>query len=341
MVKELVALHGGSVRAESTVGIGTTFTVLLPKGTDHLSAEEIVWEQEPGKEHAWQQIDDGRPELAGEEATVDGAKAISPTTAPASNDHSSPGTPKILIVEDNADLRAYLRTHLADAYTVVEAQDGEEGWTQARAHRPSLILSDVMMPRKDGIALLQSVRRDETLRATPVILLTARASETDRLEGLEAQADDYMTKPFSPAELNARVRTLLERQRTLHTHYRAQAKALPPIDPDLDSVDQVFLQNAQHAVADRLSDPAFTVQVLAEALYMSKSKLERRLKALTGYTPAAFVRQMRLERAHVLLDQHAVETVAEAAHAVGFNSVEYFSRLYQTTYGHRPSEHLL
>ena len=236
-------------------------------------------------------------------------------------------------------MRAYVREHLAASYQVVEAEDGEDGLAKAREVEPDLVISDVMMPRMDGLALLHALRQDEALSAVPVILLTARAAEADRLAGLEAKADDYLTKPFSAEELKVRVRNLIETRQALRARYSQAVVALPPEELDLDSADAAFLENVRAEIESHLDDGTFGVEALAEALFMSKRNFRRRLKALTGETPSALIREMRLRRAQQLIEQQARETVAEVAHAVGFSNVVYFSRLYRKRFGYLPSEY--
>ena len=331
LVRELAALHGGAVSVESEEGRGATFTVLLPEGADHLTEKEVVGEQERGVT--------GTRERAKEEANrgskIEGGGAF---VEPA-NDH--PIKAKILVVEDNDDMRAYLREQLAPAYQVVEAVDGEEGLAKAREQEPTLVISDVMMPRMDGLALLRALKQDEALATVPVILLTARAEAQDRLEGFEAMADDYIAKPFHADELLVRVRNLIDIRQALQAQYSRRVMMVTPADLDLDAADTRFLEEIRTALEARLdAGDDLDVQGLAEALFMSKRKLERRLKDVTGQTPGAFIRQMRLERARQLLEKQAVETVAEAAYAVGFHNPGYFSRLYRNAFGHAPSEPL-
>ena len=236
-------------------------------------------------------------------------------------------------------MRAYLREHLESLYRVIEAADGEEGLAKAREAEPDLIISDVMMPCLDGVGLVRALKQEEALRTIPVILLTARAAEADRLEGLEAKADDYIAKPFSAEELKVRIRNLIAARQAMRERYRREVVAVHPDDLDLDSAEAAFLNQARQEVEARLAEQAFNAQALAEAVYMSRSKLSRKLKDLTGLTPAAFIRHLRLARARQLLEQRAFETVAEVAHAVGFQNVVYFSRLYRKAFDHLPSEH--
>lgn len=310
LVKELVELHGGSIDVASTVGEGTTFTVSLPKGRDHLGNDEIrISDQVPPGEGAYQET----------LATVEQAQ----------RSRSS-----ILVVEDNADMRGFLRQHLRSTYAVVEASDGEAGLAQALASPPDLIISDVMMPRMDGLAFLAALRDVAALRTIPVILLTARTEQADRMAGLEARADAYLAKPFSPNELKLHIRNLLE----VRDAYRENTGTQHDERQRLSSTDEAFVRKVRHIIEENMSDGSFGVRALAGALFMSESSLFRRMKALTDQSPAQFIRQLRLTHAQKLLNAQARETVAEVAYAVGFTKVKYFSRLYRQTYGETPSE---
>ncbi len=328
LVKELVELHGGAIAVESVEGEGATFTVTLPLGRDHLSDEEVV--EAPDSEAP---TGDGFSDLGG-----DGHPAVS---AEGEASGEAPGVPAraptVLVVEDNAELRQYLREHLRARYHVLEAEDGQDGLAKAQAERPDLVVSDVMMPRMDGFALLRALKRDDDLRTVPVILLTARAGAEDRLKGLEAQADDYLAKPFSMAVLEARIHNLIAMRRTMRRAFGPDQVTVTARALDLPSEAAEFLEQAQATIEAHLSDRAFNVQALAEALYVSKRALERRMRELTGHAPAAYIRQVRLDRARALIEGGVVTTVGEAAQAVGFSNQGYFARLYQNAYGQSPA----
>lgn len=329
LIQELVVLHGGEITVQSTELQGTTFTLRLPKGAAHLSEKEKADPVSP-----LPQAFNGTVPALPRYAAPNGIHL--PTEATSSADQR----PTVLIVEDNVDLRTYLHQHLAPYYSIVEAVDGEDGFAKAQSHTPTLIISDVMMPKLDGIGLLKRLKAHETLQSVPVILLTARAAEQDRLEGLHAQADDYIAKPFNADELKARVRNLIVSRDILRKQFSREVVAVSADTIDLNSTDTDFLIKAQAEVQANVGNSSFDVQALADALFVSKRNLYRRLNDLTNLSPAAFIRQIRLEHAHQLLEQRAVSTVSESAHAVGFSNVGYFSRLYRQMFSTSPSDTL-
>ena len=216
--------------------------------------------------------------------------------------------PLVLVVEDHAEVRAYLRELLAPRYRVLEAKDGAERLSVARAEQPDLVLSDVMMPGTDGFALLDALREDERLRQIPVLLLTARASEADRVEGLTRGADGYLVKPFSAEELQARVGGLIQTRQALQERYRKELRVEPTgvvvasaRRPSSARCWRRSRLNSQRGVRSRGS---------AEHVGLSRRQLTRKLKAVAGEPPSDLLRRLRLERAAQLLKAGA-ETVAE------------------------------
>jgi len=341
LVRELVELHGGAIQAESTPGFGSTFTVTLPLG----QAEALPEPPAPVPEDARQ---------------LEGAH---PFEAPRQLDETSKADPAppdaasatVLVVEDHADLRDYLADLLHPAYRVLTASDGQEGLDTARrlaqdGTPPDLILSDVMMPGLDGVALCRVLKSDPQLGHVPVVLLTARADETSRLEGLSVGADDYLAKPFSSDELMARMENLIEMRRYLRARLATarpgtgNPSATPETQGDEDRqledhpLDrEAWLDAVREAARDRLSDSAFGTDWLAEQMGLSTRQFRRRLKAAIGLTPGAFLRALRLEHAATLLDV-GEGSIAEVASAVGYADADSFSRAFRRGYGMAPSE---
>ncbi len=329
LAKELTELHGGTIFAESEEGFGATFTVRLQRGKAHLGAEDLDEEEQVG---LW-----GGEGMSGEVFDDSRLAEAIPRTTPSTS--SQPDTQKsssVLVVEDNTDVRAYLKRHLASRYRVFEAADGKEALVQARAEVPDLVISDVMMPHMDGLALCRALKADEGLRHIPIILLTARASEDSKLEGLETGADDYLNKPFNARELLVRAENLIEIRRLLREQYggvRVQAS-----DVDVSSADEVMLAEAQAFAEAHMGERGFEVAQVADAVGLSPRQFRRKVRALTGLSAAGFVRTLRLQRAAQLIEKQA-GTVSEIAYRVGFKDAKYFSRLFRQVYGALPSEY--
>jgi YesN/AraC family two-component response regulator len=239
-------------------------------------------------------------------------------------------------VEDNADLRHYLRSCLSDRFTVLESKDGEEGYTKALEEVPDLIISDLMMPVMDGIQLTKKLKQEEKTSHIPVILLTAKADVLTKLEGLKTGADDYITKPFSQDELVTRAHNLITIRKNLQKKYSGQLQLLPS-QIEVDSMEDRFVKKVMTIIEEHLDDPSFGVEVLAEEAAMSNTQLYRKLKSVTGFTPNEVIRNTRLERAASLLRQRA-GNIADIAYKVGFNNLSYFSKCFKEKFGAVPSE---
>ena len=343
LTKELVELHHGSISVSSEVGKGTEFTVQLPLGREHLKDQEIVEgeEQQPTPESL-------RIPLERDEAISHPDQIVPPSRIPHENGILDSGTsslesaprndafPLVLVVEDNADVRAYMKEYLISCYDVQEAHDGAEGIEKAKETIPDLIISDVMMPKKDGYELCKALKLDEKTSHIPIILLTAKAGTENKIEGLETGADDYLTKPFDAKELLVRVKNLIDLRRKLRERFSV-GQVLKPGDIAVTSIDDAFLQKAMSVVEQRMGDEEFGVEQMRNELGMSRTQLHRKLTALTNQSAGDFIRYMRLQRAKDLLMQNA-GTVSEIAYQVGFNSVAYFTKCFREQFGVVPSE---
>ncbi|RMF62890.1 MAG: response regulator, partial [Calditrichaeota bacterium] len=288
LVKELVELQRGKISVQSRVGMGTTFTVTLP-----VERAEVVMAEQAKKEPT-----EFNPE----------------TPVPTFQEDGRENGGIVLVIEDDLDMRAFIRTVLHEEYEVLEAGDGREGVEKAEASIPDLIISDLMMPKMEGCELCRVLKSDQKTSHIPIILLTARAAAKDKLGGLQAGADDYLIKPFRSDELLARVRNLIAVRKKLIASLGKKA-LLSPSELAVTPVDQAFLQKVREVIEHGMGDEAFGVETLCAEIAMSERQFRRKLKALTGQTPTQVIRSMRLRRARYLLEQNAA-TVAEIAFQV-------------------------
>ncbi len=320
LTKELVELHHGTISVRSVVGKGTEFLIRIPLGSAHLTADEIIAPRtEIGERTSaqWEVHVQSAPVDAGVQ-TPDGTRPI------------------VLVVEDNVDVRAYVRQYLVPSYQVLEAHDGKEGVEKARETIPDLIISDVMMPKMDGYELCRTLKLDEKTSHVPIILLTAKAGQENKIEGLETGADDYLTKPFDAKELLVRVKNLMDLRRKLKERFKASVP-LKPGEIAVTSMDDVFLNKVMAAVEQHIGDEDFHIEELGAMVGMSRVQLHRKLSALTNQGPGEFIRYIRLHRALELLQKDA-GTISEIAYKVGFSDPSYFSKCFHKQFGKVPTD---
>ncbi|WPP53546.1 hybrid sensor histidine kinase/response regulator transcription factor [Catalinimonas niigatensis] len=322
LVRELVELHKGEVSAESQLNKGSCFRVRLPLWVaDFEEVTTTIPVSAKGQNHL------NQAEIAGYE------------TYETSETAKDAETPLVLVVEDNADVRAFIRTNLQSVYHLIEAGDGEEGYYKAIEAIPDLILSDVMMPKMDGIDMCRRLKANEKTAHVPVILLTAKASGGDKIEGLETGADDYIIKPFQADELLVRIKNLIEGRQKLRERFSREI-TLQPSSVAVSSVDEKFLQRVMQIIEEHMADFTFGVERLGQEAGMSRVQLYRKLKALTNHAPGDFISMMRLKRAAELLSQEA-GSIAEIAYSVGFNDPSYFTKRFHKQYGQTPSDYIM
>jgi DNA-binding response OmpR family regulator len=250
--------------------------------------------------------------------------------------HGKSELPLLLIVEDNPDLRTYMQDQLAGEYRIMQAENGAVGFEQAVNRMPDLIITDVMMPEMTGTEMTAKLKQDERSSHIPVIMLTAKAEQEDKLEGLETGADDYLLKPFNTRELEVRVRNLIEQRRLLREKF-ARSSLLAPQEVAVSSVDEQFLNRLLEVIEEHIDNEAFSVEEMGRQVGLSRSQLHRKLKALTGQPPNVFLRTIRLQRAYQLLSRRAGNT-SEIAFMTGFSSASYFSKCFKDHFRMTPSE---
>jgi len=314
--KELVELHGGTIEIESKEGKGTTVVLHFPLGNKHLKASEIA-EHLPTEKPA---------------ASIYGSDSAEDGVSQKTKIHSE--APLVLIIEDNDDVRVFMRQRLEGAFYIIEAKDGEEGIKKALEKMPDLIISDVMMPKKDGYEVCKTLKTDIRTSHIPIILLTAKAAQGEKLEGLETGADDYLTKPFDSKELLVRVENLIRLRQQLRQRF-AKSVSLKPSEVATNSMDQAFLKNALQIVEANMENEAFSIEILARELGMSRPNLNRKFRALINQPTNQFIQSVRLQRAADLLGQQA-GTVSEIAFQTGFSSSAYFVKCFKEQFGETP-----
>ena len=272
-------------------------------------------------------------------AQVDAITVSQPIAAPAEVPEQDEDAPTVLIVDDNADIRTYLRSILRGQYRVLEAEDGKRGLELARELVPDLIVSDVMMPVMNGLEFCQQVKKDGISSHIPVILLTARALEKHQIEGYESGADAYITKPFSPELLLARIDNLLQSRHQLKDLWsmKSATNATAPSETAPAPIEDAFISRFKSLVEERLSDSKLSVEDLAGDMGLSRVQLYRKVKAMTGSTPIDLLRKARLAQAQRLL-QESTLSVSEIAYQVGFASPSYFTKCYKDEFGTVPGE---
>jgi DNA-binding response OmpR family regulator len=244
--------------------------------------------------------------------------------------------PLLLIVEDNKDLRSFIKETVQQYYQVTEAANGKEGLERAIAEVPDVIVSDVMMPLMDGFMMTEKLKKDERTSHIPVILLTAKAGQAHKMEGLQTGADDYLTKPFDAKELLLRIQNLINQRKLLRKKFAGDI-LLKPSEVAVNSADENFLSKVLRAIEKNMSEDEFGVEELSREVAMSRSQLHRKLMALTGQAPSEMLRKTRLLRAKELLQKRSA-TPSEIAYQVGFNSHTYFSKCFKEEFGITPSE---
>ncbi|MBX2894210.1 MAG: response regulator [Cyclobacteriaceae bacterium] len=325
--KSLVDMHRGTIDVQSKEGEFTRFIVTLHKGNDHFAKEEI------------QQFSDDFESMDRYPALSDTEfELTSINQYPDSGKHNFLAT--LLIVEDTVGVRQYIKSIFEKDFTILEAANGGEGWVLATEHMPDIIISDVMMPVLDGIALSKRLKSDRRTSHIPLILLTARTSLIYKVEGLETGADQYVTKPFNPKVLELKVRNLLRLRARLQEAF--SDKGVLQIEPKkvtLNSADELFVQQLMESIESNMSDSEYSVEDLCRDAAMSRMQLYRKLKALTGLSANEFIRSMRLKRAAQLLEQNQL-TIAEVTYQVGFSDLPYFRECFKKMFGVTPSEYI-
>jgi DNA-binding response OmpR family regulator len=318
LTKELVDLHRGYIEVESEVGKGTTFTVLLHTGKEHFGSDvDFIDEQIPAKNmFNAPTFEDKMEQLEQEQENIY----------------------TVLVVDDSQDMRHFLSTILSKDYHVLAAADGEEAKQIIRTQPVNLVVTDLMMPKVDGLELTQFIKSDPNLDFIPVILLTAKTAIESRLQALEYGADDYVTKPFEPEYLRARVHNILIQREQLEQSYRQRLMRLEPQKADEPIPGDAFLAKLLDVMDKQMDNNTLTVDELVDEMGMGRTVFFNKLKSMTGLSPVEFIREMRIKRAAQLLEEHKYN-ITEVTYMVGMNDSRYFAKCFKNTYGVTPTEY--
>ncbi|MDH6311956.1 signal transduction histidine kinase/DNA-binding response OmpR family regulator/ligand-binding sensor domain-containing protein [Parabacteroides sp. PFB2-10] len=330
LVKELVEMHGATISVDSVLNEGSTFEVAFLKGKDHYdeSVEFILKDSVLSDIHEAKDLP----------ATGD--------TALTSSEEGDASRGIMLLVEDNSELRAFLRTIFVSSFRIAEAKNGKEGIEKAVNLLPDIIISDVMMPDKDGLELTRELRENLTTSHIPIILLTAKTTLESKLEGMEYGANDYITKPFSSAYLKARVENLLVQHKKLQELYRTnlttpvtrEQEEKPVTNEEISPNDRKFIDKLVELMEKNMDNGELVVEDLVQELAVSRSVFFKKLKALTGLAPIEFIREMRVKRAAELIETGEY-SISQVSYMVGINDPRYFSKCFKQKYGMTPTEY--
>ncbi len=321
LCKEIVELHKGTIEVESKVGSGTTFTIGLPLGNAHFEMNQI----------------DFGGDSTQEESTTSGPRRKG-VTAPE-------GAQKILLVEDNSEVRAFIYNNLIDTYRVVEAADGEEALEKIASEQPDIVITDLMMPKMDGIELVNRIRKDFETSHIPVVMLTAKQTPEERIRAMKYGADGYITKPFSMELLLAKIDNLLSQRRILFEKMSKGSarnrivEAIPKSDVVVTNKDERFLQQIMAWIEENIENSELTIDDMATHMLIGRTTLYNKIKSLTGKSPVELIKEYRLTKSEMLL-RTGQFAVSEVAYKVGFSDPGYFSRCFKEQYKSSPVEYL-
>lgn len=314
LTKQLVELHNGEISVQSKLNEGTTFTVILPiTGNNEMSVETSVKDWFDTETKA-----DESPLPIEERRSMD----------------------VLLVVEDSYDMRMYIRNTLVEQFKIILAKDGKEGLDKAIEHIPDLIISDIMMPSMDGIAMTKTLRNDERTSHIPIVLLTSLQSEAQVIEGYQLGVEDYITKPFSVAILRARIQNILHSRKKVWEKYR-QSSDIEEYREKMaeDPKKQAFVSKINEVILMHIAETDFSVDVLANNLNMSVNQLSRKVKALMNTTPYNVIVQVRMTHAAKLLKE-SDKNISEVAFAVGYHELSNFSRAFKNYFHKSPREYM-
>ncbi|MBU2903269.1 response regulator [Arenibacter algicola] len=320
VVQSFVELHKGKIEVKSEVGSGTSFRIILPKGPQHFTENEIFTDvKEPDSQKERVNLVKSKTEAISD---------VNPEEATTSY--------TLLIVEDNGELRSYLRNELKNQYRILLAKNGKEGLELAKSALPDIIITDVIMPEMDGFEFCKKIKGDMRTSHIPLLMLTAKARIDDRMEGIETGADAYMVKPFDLRLLRLRLSQLITSRQLIFNKYFSVISDVP-VNKNTTSLDKDFIEKVLNYINNNIDDPDLSVEALASHLNLSRSQFYRKIKALTNQTANEFLRKIRIERAKQIIE-NGNTNISEVCYKVGFSTPSYFTKCFKEHFGILPTE---
>jgi signal transduction histidine kinase/ligand-binding sensor domain-containing protein/DNA-binding response OmpR family regulator len=327
LVKELVDLHKWDIEVQSKSGKGTTFILTIPLNDSYLADNQKAAEEKIETQNKKQELTSA---ISLDETNVNLNSGF------LIQEDTVNKLPTILVVEDSKDVREYIFSLLHNDYEIIHTEDAEAGMIKATELMPDLILSDIMMPGTDGLEFCRQIKTNFQTSHIPIILLTAKVSQENKIEGLETGADDYVTKPFNFKELSTRIKNLIDQRKKLKEKFSKEIK-FEPEAVTVNSLDKEFLAKALDIAEKNIYNLDFDVDLLAKEMFLSRSQLHRKMVAVTGQAPGEFIRVFRLKKAAQLILQKKL-SVTQIALEVGFNSPSHFTKAFQQYFNCLPSE---
>jgi len=326
LTKTLVELHGGTINVQSEENLGSIFTVKLPlikKGVEEIELDSYV---------------------VSEVSTIDFSNKQSFNISDEVENNleeklNTEKLPVLLMVEDNDELQFFIKESLSNEFTILKAMNGEEAVRMAINEVPNIIVSDIMMPLKDGIELCDELKRNNITNHIPIVLLTARASIQHRIEGLEVGADAYIAKPFHIKHLRVTIQTLLKQRQLLKDKFSASYIPRDNYEKETTKFEREFLEQIEVIIEDNMHNEQFGVVELGSILNFSRMQLYRKLKSISGMSANEFIREYRIKKAAQFLSESDMN-ISEIAYAVGFNNLSYFTKCFKKVYKMSPSVYL-
>jgi len=334
LVKQLLIQHGADILVESTEGAGSRFTLIFKRGFAHFP-EGVEVSQSFDSQEATPSA--AVTEIVTASDMLDESEAIDTQPTEALKPPNTALAHQVLLAEDNPDMRRYIRKHLAE-FRLIEAVDGAEALDLAQQSMPDLILSDVMMPKMNGYDLCKQLKSDEETSHIPVILLTAKSDQSEKLEGLSLGADDYLSKPFDVAELKLRMNNLIASRETIRSFYKANGLEKVIKHPELPKRETIFLEKIQTYVLENIENADLKVSDIAATVFMSERSLSRKVKMLTGDTPKKMLQTIRLEQAAQRLISSDLN-ITTLCYDIGFSDASHFARTFKSHYSMTPTEY--